>query len=341
MPESSSVLLSAFADEATRPGAKTAVEQLAAVAALGLRYYSPRFVDVGGSGTIKHVVELSGPELAELADLHADYGIGVASIGSRIGKIKLHDKPDRSHNKYVPFEQYLTGEVMATIRAAHALGTKLIRGFSFYHPAGEDPRPYLTEACDHLGALADLCAAEGLIYGLEIEPNLIGQTGQLLAEMAQQIDRKNLVLIYDGGNIAAQNKDAATCFEEYQAMRPYLGWMHVKDYKIDPALVWGGYVDEERLKNFVPADRGDSGHARVLADLKNHLPELTARMTALGAPGFFMEAEPHLKGGGQFGGFSGPEGLGVAIRALCRVLDDAGIGYGLRSFEDVRADRGF
>ncbi|HEX6987551.1 MAG TPA: sugar phosphate isomerase/epimerase, partial [Planctomycetaceae bacterium] len=152
------VLLSAFADEATRPNAKTVVEQLAAMAALGLRYYSPRFLDVGGSGKVTHVVELDEAGLKELAKLNADYGMSVASIGSRIGKIKLKDRPDRSHNKYVPFDEYLATEVRNTIRAAHALGTKLVRGFSFYGPAGEDPRPYLPEAVDRLGTLADLAA---------------------------------------------------------------------------------------------------------------------------------------------------------------------------------------
>jgi hypothetical protein len=64
-------------------------------------------------------------------------------------------------------------------------------------------------------------------------------------------------------------------------------------------------------------------------------------MQTLGVPGFFLETEPHLKGGGQFGGFSGPDGMGVAVRSLCRVLDDVGIAYDLRSFEDIRRVRGF
>lgn len=341
MSDKPTVLLSAFADEATRPDAKTVVEQLSAMAALGLRYYSPRFLDLTSGGNVTHVVELDEAGLKQLAALNADYGMSVASIGSRIGKVKLKDQPDQSHNKYVPFDQYLETEVAGTIRAAHALGTKLIRGFSFYGPAGEDPRPYLSEAVDRIGTLADALAKEGLIYGLEIEPNLVGQTGQLLGEIAEQVNRSNLVLIYDGGNIAAQNKDALVCFEEYQAMRPYLGWIHVKDYTIDPSLSWSGYVDEERLKNFVPPDRGDSGHELVIRDLREHLPELTAKMTGMGVPGFFFEVEPHLKGGGQFGGYSGPDGMGVAVRSLCRLLDYQGIGYGLRDFEDIRVDRGF
>ena len=44
------VILSAFADEAANH--KTAIEQLSVMAAVGLRYYSPRFIDVNGSGEV-------------------------------------------------------------------------------------------------------------------------------------------------------------------------------------------------------------------------------------------------------------------------------------------------
>jgi hypothetical protein len=55
----------------------------------------------------------------------------------------------------------------------------------------------------------------------------------------------------------------------------------------------------------------------------------------------FVDLEPHLKGGGQFGGYSGPDGMGVALRALCKTLHFAGIGYHLRDFDDIKAARGF
>lgn len=338
------VILSAFADEAANH--KTASEQFSALAAIGLQYYSPRFIDVHGRGEVKHVVELDDAEYTALNTLHDEYGLKVTSIGSRIGKVKLLDREDGSHNKFVPFKDYLTGEVAATIRAALALDCKLIRGFSFYHPQGEDPAQYVSQAADQLGQLVDICAREGLIYGLEIEPNLVGETGPLLRDLYQQVNHDRMVLIFDGGNVAAQNKNPLTCYEEYVAMRDGLGWMHIKDYARDPGHTWLGsreeaVINEDKLKNFVPADIGDSGHEMILRDLARHLPELTAKVTGLGLPGFFLEVEPHLKGGGQFGGFSGPDGMGVAVRSLCSVLDYVGIDYHIRDFNDIRTARGF
>ena len=333
------ITLSAFADEAAN--SKTAVEQLSVLAALGLSYYSPRFVDVVGSGQVKHVTELDAPELARLKSLHADYGMKVTSIGSRLGKVKLLDVDDGSHNKYIPDLHYHETEVAATIRVANALDARLIRGFSFYHPKGEDPAAYVQRAADRLGPIVDLCAKAGLVFGLEVEANLVGQNGRMLAALATAVGRSNLVCIFDGGNISSQNLSPLECLAEYRAMRDHLGWIHIKDYRVDPNLKWTGVVDEERLKNFVPCDIGDSGHELILRDLREHLPRIDERMKKIGAPGVFLELEPHLKGGGQFGGFSGPDGMGVAVRSLCRMLDYLRIGYHLRGFDDIRSARGF
>ena len=334
-----SVILSAFADEAANQ--KTALEQFTAIAAVGLRHYSPRFIDVDGSGEVRHVVDLPKAKLKSLAKLQDEFGVSATSIGARLGKVKLRDVDDSSHNTYVEPKKYLSGEVAGTIRAAEALGAKLVRGFSFYHPQTESPDGYVQEAADRLGPIVEACGEAGLIYGLEVEANLVGQNGRLLAKLAKAVGAKNLVCIFDGGNLSSQNMTPLECFAEYQAMRSHLGWVHVKDYQIDPALTWTGVVDEERLKNFVPADVGDSGHEMIFRDLKDHLPKIERRMKKLGAEGVYVELEPHLKGGGQFGGFSGPDGLGVACRALCRLLDYTGIDYRLRDLSDIRADRGF
>ncbi len=339
MPNNPCVILSAFADEAANR--KTALEQMSALAAIGLNYYTPRFVDVFGDGQVKHVVDLNKREYSALNRLHAEFDMRVTSIGARIGKVKLLDVDDGSHNKYVPFGKYLKTEVAATIRAAHALDAKLIRGFSFYHPRGTDPRPHLPQAADQLGQIVDLCASNELVFGLEVESNLIGQNGRLLAELSKQVDHPNMVCIFDGGNLSHQGFSPLECFEEYTAMRPSLGWMHVKDYQASRKKKSAQPVDEEGDWNFVPANVGDSGHEFILRDLRNRLPRIERKLKKLGVPGFFLEAEPHLKGGGQFGGFSGPDGMGVAVRALCSLLDYVGIDYNLRSFTDIQAARRF
>ena len=331
------VILSGFADEAAIH--KTAFEQFAAFAALGLEYYSLRFVDVGHG--IKNVMQLTKSEITKLRHLEDEFGMNVASIGSPIGKVKLLDKNDGTSNRYIPFSKYLKTEVQKACNLAHTFETKLIRGFSFYHPKGTDPRDYISQAADQLGQIAELCHRSDLTFGLEVEANLVGQTGELLAELHRQVNHPAMVTIFDGGNLISQGMSTDEVYQDYLAMKPSLGWMHVKDYR-DPSLTGRqGHVEEDKLKNFVPSDMGDSGYTRILEDFRDVLPKLERKLKRRGIPGVFLDLEPHLKGGGQFGGFSGPDGIGVALRSLCRILDFIGIDYHLRGWDDVIAARGF
>lgn len=337
MSDRPQVVLSGFGDEAANH--KTAIEQFAAFAALGLQYYSLRFVDVGSG--VKNVMKLTKTEITKLRHLENEYGMNVASIGSPIGKVKLCDVDDGTSNAFVPFDRYLDKEVSRACELAHAFETKLIRGFSFYHPKGSDPWQHVSQAADQLAQIADACHRSDLTFGLEIEANLVGQTGELMAELHRRVNHPALVTIFDGGNVVCQGFSSEQCYQQYLAMKPSIGWMHIKDYR-DPQLVGrAGHVNEEMLKHFVPADQGDSGHDRILRDFAEVIPQLELKLTKRGIPGVVLDLEPHLKGGGQFGGFSGPDGLGVALRGLCRVLDYVGIDYKLRDFGDVRAARGF
>ncbi len=334
---SSNILLSGFADEAANQ--KTIDQQFAALAALGMRYFSIRFIDAGNG--VKNVMALDDKEIATVKEKLDEYGLSISSIGSPIGKVKLCDVDDGTSTGYRPFDQYICDEVVRACELAETFGTKLIRGFSFYHPKGSTIEEHFTQAVDQVGQIAEVCDQRGLTFGLEVEANLVGQNGQTLAKMHQQIDNSALVLIFDGGNLVMQGYSEEEIYDQYVAMKPGMGWIHIKDFKDPSGSARVEHVDEESIKHFVPADIGQSGHQRIMQDFAGFIPELESRMKARGVPGVFADMEPHVKGGGQFGGFSGPDGFGVALRAFCKVCDQAGIGYHLRDFDDIRADRGF
>jgi len=337
MADQPRVILSGFADEAANN--KTAIEQFCAFAALGLQYFSIRFIDVGGG--IKNVMKLAKGEIQKVRHLMNEYGLNVSSIGSPIGKVKLLDVDDGTKNAYVPFKRYLAKDVQKTCELAHAFEAKLIRGFSFYHPKGTDPWEHLPQVVDQLGQIAEACHRSDLTFGLEVEANLVGQDGRLLAEIHRQVNHPAMVLVFDAANLICQGFTPAETFEHYELMKPGLGWLHIKDYHSPTPLKKSGHVDEDMLANFVPADLGDAAHEAILRDFARVLPTLERKLKRRGIPGVFVDLEPHVKGGGQFGGFSGPDGMGVALRGLCRVLDYVGIAYHLRDFDDIRAARGF
>ena len=204
MSSNPQVILSGFADEAANQ--KTAEQQFSAFAAIGLQYYSIRFIDVGNG--VKNVMKLTKSEINKVRHLQHEYGLNVSSIGSPIGKVKLLDVKDGSKNTYVPFKKYLSGDVKKACDIAHALETKLIRGFSFYHPRNSDPYAHLPQVIDQLGQIAETCHRSDLTFGLEIEANLVGQTGEILAEIHRKVNHPALVLIFDAGNIITQGYDA-------------------------------------------------------------------------------------------------------------------------------------
>ena len=325
------ILLSGFADESANQ--KLAVQQFCCFAALGLKYFTLRFIDAGQG--IKNVMQLTKPEVGVINQMRREYGLAVSSIGSPLGKVKLLDREDGTSNRFVPFKQYLQKEVKLACQLAHQFDCKLVRGFSFYQPKNESVEAYLPQAIDQIGKIAEVCGKEGLTFGLEVEANLVGHTGQILAGIHKAIKDPALVLIFDGANLVCQGMTPDEVYAEYLAMKPGLGWLHIKDYRHDAEQGRLTHVDEASLKNFVPADMGDTGHEAILRDLVTELPRIEKRMQKRGVAGVFFDLEPHVKGGGQFGGFSGPDGFGVALRGLCRVLDYVGIGYDLRGYGDL------
>jgi hypothetical protein len=68
-------------------------------------------------------------------------------------KVKLQNVNDGTKNEYIPFKKYLERDVKKACELAHAFETKLIRGFSFYHPKGSEPAEFVPQAADQLDAV--------------------------------------------------------------------------------------------------------------------------------------------------------------------------------------------
>lgn len=317
------VEISGFSDEVCSD--KRMETQLAVAAALGMRFISLRFFNLGRG--IKNILDADDHDLSEIQALLAEYSIRVSSIGSPLGKIKLLDQDDQTTNRFCDFESYLKHQVVRICDIARRLNVSLVRGFTFYPPRGSDPWRYVAEAADRVARIAEVCRSHQLIFGIEVEANLVGQSGRLVAEIIRQANQPNLLSIFDGANLVCQGLDRQATWEEWLAMRPSLGWLHIKDYRHEPDR--GSEVDEEKLAAFVPVGSGDSGYDRIFLDLSDELERIRMRLKIAGMemPTVYLDLEPHLQKGGQFGGCSGPAGFGIAYRALCTALDGAGLRY--------------
>ncbi len=326
-----SVIISGFADEISV--GKDLDQQLSVIAALGMQYFSIRFLSI--NGIVKNTVDLTDAEVVLVKSKMAEYGVHVSSLGSPIGKVKLLDTDDGSANRFVPWSSYLSDNVRRACEIACQLETKLIRAFSFYHPQGTDARRCLAQATDQLGEMTTMVDQYGLILGLEVEANLVGHTAEILADIYRGVNHPKLVLIFDGANLVTQGFDSQQVFQQYLLMKPGLGCIHIKDYSRDQSQQVGSYVNEAALARFVPVGSGDSAYDQVLLDLARDGDSVFDRIRDLGLPGLFVDLEPHLRAGGQFGGFSGADGFGVAFRSLLEQLDQSGLRYQLRDMTTI------
>ncbi len=326
MADSPKVILSGFADEVAEN--KTLDQPFSTFAALGLSHFSIRFLDAGCG--IKNVLQLTDAEVVTVRNRMAEFGLRVSSIGSPIGKVKLLDVDDGTSNRYIEPISYLSQDVRRACELAQAFETRLIRGFSFYHPRDSKAETYVDQVVDRLGPIVEECDQRGLTFGLEVEANLVGHTGWLLAEIHRRVNHPALVLVFDGANLRIQGFSPEQIFEQYMAMKPALGWLHVKDYRGPDVTAKSAFIDEEALNQFVPVGLGESAYDRIFADLRDFLPQMGARLAQRNIDGVCLELEPHLKKGGQFGGYSGADGFCVAMRHLCVLLDASGIEYDLR-----------
>ena len=264
--------LSAFGDEI----AEDLDAQLDLLASEGIRHMELR--NAWGIG----VLDLDEAHLARVGERLRERGFAISAIGSPIGKSSL-DLPRT-------FEQE---RLRRAISVGQALGTRLIRIFSFYVPAGA-AAAHRDEVLARIGALVEQAAAAGMTLLHENERGIYGDTPERCSDLLATIDAPALRMAFDPANFVQVGTRPMA--EAWPLLGDYTTHVHIKD-----AVFATGEVR--------PAGEGDGA-----------IPELIRTLAARGYHGF-LTLEPHLAVAGAAGGFSGPAGMQRAVRALRRQLD--------------------
>ncbi len=272
-------ILSGFADEI----AADVEEQLDVLESEGIRYLELR--KAWGKG----VLTLSDDEVKRLKALLGSRGVGVSSIGSPIGKIKITD----------PFEPHLE-QFRRALWCAQQLEAPYIRLFSFFIPEGE-AEAYRDEVLRRMSAIAQAAQGHGVTLVHENEKHIYGDTPERCLDIVQSVNSEVLRLAWDPANFVQCGVRPHT--EGYEMLRPYIDYIHVKD-----ALAESGKV--------TVAGEGDGEVRQTLKALRDS-----------GFEGFFS-MEPHLKSADEFSGFSGGQLFVEAVRAFKRLVQAEGIELG-------------
>jgi sugar phosphate isomerase/epimerase len=272
------IRLSAFADEIS----PHLDEQIATLEREQIHYVDLRSVN----GT--NVLDFTDQQIVEIKRSLDDHGIGVSAIASPIGKVPIDGSFDELLHR---FERAIT--------IAQAFQTPYIRIFSFYRPAastdgGDAPAPssYRDEVLRRLREMTARAHAANIILLHENEKDIYGDTIARCRDLHESCADAHLRAVLDPANFIQCAQEPYP--EAYEALHPWLSYVHVKDARSDGHVVAAG-----------------EGAARW--------PDLLRRLRADGYDGF-LSLEPHLAHEGQFQGFSGVELFGQASQALQRLV---------------------
>jgi sugar phosphate isomerase/epimerase len=217
----------------------------------------------------------------------AAVGMGVASIGSPIGKTRIDE----------PFAGAMERFKIA-VDCAEFFDAPMIRLFSFYPPKdGEDMRPHRDEVLRRMSAFAEYVKDRPVTLVHENEKHIYGEKRAECLDLMQSVNSPKLRSAFDFANFVQAGEKPG---DNWPALRPFVTHIHIKDARLSDGKV-------------VPAGMGDGGIGPILADAYAH-----------GYRGF-VSLEPHLAAAGQFSGFSGPKLFGVAADALKAVCRENGV----------------
>ena len=217
--------ISAFADEYS----DVFVEQCKALNDFGIQFIEIRHADG------KNISEMSRQDVLEINKKLNDYNLGVSSIGSPIGKIKL-DGDLESH--------FTTAEKV--FEYAGILGAKNIRMFSFYLPDGKSRSECKNQVVDALGKLIDLSTPYGVNLCHENEALIYGEGPNECLELLNTFDGK-LKCVFDMGNFVLDGFDP---IKAYEMLKDYVEYFHIKDSLKAGAIVPPG-KGEAKIKEIL------------------------------------------------------------------------------------------
>jgi sugar phosphate isomerase/epimerase len=216
-----------------------------------------------------------------------DRGLGVISIGSPIGKVKITDP-------WVPhFERFKHAVALAEYFEA-----PFIRIFSYYPPQkGADMKPHRQEVLRRMRAKVEYIRDHKVTLVHENEAEIYGEKGAECLDLMESINSPKLQSAFDFANFVIAGEKP---MNNWPLLKPFTVHIHVKD-----AVLADGKI--------VPAGQGDGDIGPILKEAY-----------ASGYRGF-LTLEPHLSVAGQFSGFTGPKLFKVAADALKDVCRKNGV----------------
>lgn len=237
-----------------------------------------------------NVSKMDDEDVARVKQVCASYGIRIACLASPLGKSPLA----------APLEME-KANLVRLMAIGKMLDTRYIRIFSFYPDdisTNEQYDQHVAETARRLGELAVMAEKEDFILALENEKAIVTDTPERSLAVLKAVQSPALRFAWDPANFVQVGVEKPID-RGWAGLQPYVSYVHIKD-----AMLADGRV--------VPAGIGDG-----------QLRELLLNLVAMNYQGT-LALEPHLKIAGHSSGFSGPEGMTIAVNALRKLMAEVG-----------------
>lgn len=259
-------------------------EQLTTLNALGVGGLDLR----GAWG--KNVLRMDDDDLAQVVEVCNAHNVQVACLGSPIGKSPIEEPLDAEINN-----------LTRIFEIGETVGCRRVRLFSFYPPdtsTNEHYDAYVAEATARLAKLTEMAEREGFVLLLENEKGIVTDTLARCEAVVKAVDNPALRFLWDSANFIQVGEERVV-ERGWPMVGDLIGYVHIKD-----AVLADGHV--------VPAGEGDG-----------QLPLLLTHLKEAGYQGI-LALEPHLKIAGHSIGFSGADGMRIAVTALRKIMAETG-----------------
>ncbi len=240
-----------------------------------------------------NLVDLDDDGIQRAKKLIVDRGVSVSCIASPFFKCDLFDSQTVTGMTHGARERSMEDQralLEKCIRLCDIFDTRYIRAFAFWKRGEltDDIERRIIEAFQEPAARA---AEAGVILGLENEHACYLGTGVETARVVAAVNSPGLKVVWDPGNAFCAGEDPFPV--GYEAMKPYLIHVHVKD----------AVRDENGKVSFVRIGDGEIDYA--------------GQFRALKADGYdgYISLETHFKPGG-----SSEDGSRVCLAALNEML---------------------
>lgn len=197
--------ISGFADEIH----KDFTIQLSVLKELGQSYLELRGAD--GEG----VADFTEETVKMLKEKMVRQNIQVSAIGSPIGKIGITEDFEPHFQKFCNLTEM-----------AKALGTPNIRLFSFYMPDGCEPGKWKDQVFARTERMVDYARQQGVVLLHENEKGIYGDNGKRCLELMEEFYCDSFQAVFDFANFVQCGQNT---LEAYEMLKPYIGYVHVKD----------------------------------------------------------------------------------------------------------------